>query len=307
MPRAPRPASPLPLRDGVGATRLRVGPGAAGPALAFLLARFPDDAARLREKLAAGEVVDGAGAVLGAGSPVRAGATVHLHRDPHPEVAVPFAVTVLHRDEDLLVVDKPHFLATTPRGAHVRQTVLARLRAELDLPELSPAHRLDRLTAGVLVLTVRRAARRPYQELFAARSVRKVYEAVAADDPSLAVARTVRSRIEKRPGVLAAQEVAGEPNAETRVVRLGARGGLARYRLEPRTGRTHQLRVHLAGLGVPILGDPLLPVVRPDAPGDFTDPLQLLARSIAFDDPLGGGRREFTSRRTLARWADAGG
>ncbi|GAB2914235.1 RluA family pseudouridine synthase [Rhodococcus aerolatus] len=307
MPRAPRPASPLPQRHGVGATRLRVTPGPWRTVADFLLARFPDDAVRLRAVLAAGGVVDGDGRVLTATTPARVGSTVHLHRDPPDEVPVPFAVDVLHRDDDLLVVDKPHFLATTPRGAHVRQTVLARLRHELDLPELSPAHRLDRLTAGVLVLTVHRAARRPYQELFAARGVEKVYEAVAPVDPALALPRTVRSRVVKTPGVLAAREVPGEPNAETEVELLGSAAGLGRYRLRPRTGRTHQLRVHLASLGLPICGDPLLPVVLPDAPGDFSTPLQLLARSVAFDDPVTGEPRRFTSRRALSRWAEAGG
>ena len=222
-----------------------------------------------------------------------------LHRDLPDEVEVPFALRVLHRDDDLLVVDKPHFLATAPRGSHVRQTALVRLRREFALPDLSPAHRLDRLTAGVLIFTVRAEMRRHYQMLFASRRVHKRYEAIAGYDPDLPLPRTLRSRIVKARGVLQAREVAGEPNAETLVEVAEVRGGFARYRLTPTTGKTHQLRVHLNTLGIPIVGDPLYPTVRETAPDDFTDPLRLLARSVEFTDPRTGVVRRFESARLL--------
>lgn len=291
------PPRPLPVRDGLNPTRLRLPEDGAEPTvLAHLLARWPEDAARLREKVATGQVLLDDATAVTAATPYRARTFVHLYRDPAPEVAVPFTVDVLHRDDDLVVVDKPHFLATTPRGVHVTETVLTRLRMELDLPELSPAHRLDRLTAGVLVLTARAAVRGPYQQLFDARAVTKTYEALATHRPGLELPRTVRSRIVKDRGSLQAGEVPGEPNAET-VVEAGDHPG--HYRLRPRTGRTHQLRVHLAWLGIPVVGDPLYPVVREVAVDDWSDPLQLLARSVAFRDPLSGAPREFTSRRAL--------
>ena len=168
---------------------------------------------------------------------------------------VPFDIPVLYRDDDIVVVDKPHFLATMPRGGHVAQTATVRLRRELDLPELSPAHRLDRLTAGVLLFTARREVRGAYQTMFARGEVRKTYLARAAVDPALEFPMTVRSRIIKERGRLQAFEEPGEPNAETFIEHLG--DGL--YRLTPRTGRTHQLRVHMASLGLPIIGDPLYP------------------------------------------------
>ncbi len=289
------PARPLPVRDGLNPTRLRLpegGPGAT--VLEHLQRRWPDAAARVGEKISAGEVLLDDGTAVTPGTPFRAGVFVHLYRDPAPEVPVPFTVDVLHRDEHLLVVDKPPFLATTPRGVHVSDTVLTRLRRELDLPELSPAHRLDRLTAGVLVLTVHRAARGPYQRLFEARAVRKTYLAGVVDDADVALPRTVRSRIVKERGSLQAREVPGAVNAETRVERTGP-GAL---RLHPSTGRTHQLRVHLAALGLPIRHDPLYPVVLAD-PEDWTRPLQLLAASLSLDDPFTGQRRTFTSLRGL--------
>jgi tRNA pseudouridine32 synthase/23S rRNA pseudouridine746 synthase len=209
---------------------------------------------------------------------------------------VPFDIPVLYQDDDIVVVDKPHFLATMPRGRHVAQTALVRLRRELGLPELSPAHRLDRLTAGVLLFTARREVRGAYQTLFARGLVRKTYLARAAVDPGLAFPREVRSRIVKRRGRLQAYCEPGEPNAET-LIELLTRDGL--YRLTPRTGRTHQLRVHMASLGLPILGDPLYPNVIDVPPDDFSEPLRLLAQRIEFGDPITGSRREFLSNREI--------
>ncbi|HET9566444.1 MAG TPA: pseudouridine synthase, partial [Mycobacterium sp.] len=166
---------------------------------------------------------------------------------------------------------------------------------ELDLPELSPAHRLDRLTAGVLLFTTRREVRGPYQTLFARGLVRKTYLARAAVDPALEFPRVIRSRIIKRRGELQAVEEPGEPNAETLVEHLG--DGL--YRLTPRTGRTHQLRVHMASLGLPMIGDTLYPSVVDVARDDFSEPLRLLAHSIEFDDPVSGCLRRFVSGRSI--------
>ncbi|HEY0225409.1 MAG TPA: pseudouridine synthase, partial [Mycobacterium sp.] len=179
---------------------------------------------------------------------------------------------------------------------HVAQTALVRLRVQLGLPELSPAHRLDRLTAGVLLFTTRRELRGAYQTLFARGLVHKAYLARAAVDPACELPRVVRSRIVKRRGHLQAVTEPGAPNAET-LVELLAPDGV--YRLTPRTGRTHQLRVHMASLGLPIKGDPLYPNVIDVPADDFSTPLQLLAQRIAFDDPISGARREFVSSRRL--------
>jgi tRNA pseudouridine32 synthase/23S rRNA pseudouridine746 synthase len=226
-----------------------------------------------------------------------------------PEVPVPFPLEVLHQDERIVVVDKPHFLATTPRGRHVTETALARLRRELGLPELSPAHRLDRLTAGLALFVVQPAHRGAYQTLFRDRRVRKEYRAVARYRPELPLPTTVRSHIVKERGIIAAHEVPdAEPNAESRIELLEHRCGLGHYRLLPATGRTHQLRLHMHGLGIPILGDPVYPVVLDEpAPNDFSDPLQLLASLLGFTDPVTGEPRRFTSRRILAAWEATAG
>ncbi|MBI5340370.1 MAG: pseudouridine synthase [Mycolicibacterium rufum] len=283
-----RPA-PLPVRDGLGPARVRLRGGAV---LVELADRFGEQAAA---KVLAGEVLCADGSAVTASTVLPPDAHVYLYRDLPDEVPVPFDMPILYRDENLVVVDKPHFLATMPRGGHVAQTALVRLRRSLELPELSPAHRLDRLTAGVLVFTARREVRGAYQTLFARGRVTKTYLAHAPVDAGLTFPQTVRSRIVKRRGCLQAVEEPGEPNAETVIERCDPV-----YRLTPRTGRTHQLRVHMAALGIPITGDPLYPDIIDVAPDDFSTPLQLLAHSLEFDDPLTGVRRRFASTRTLA-------
>ena len=276
------------IRDVLGPARLRL----QGGNVADEFGRRFGPAAMA--KVVAGEVFSADGVVLDARTEMPAGSFVYHYRDLPDEVVVPFDVPVLYRDDTIVVVDKPHFLATMPRGSHIAQTALVRLRRELDLPELSPAHRLDRLTAGVLLFTVRREVRGAYQTMFARGEVAKTYLAMSSAQPGLVGPQVVSNRIIKQRGVLQARIEPGEPNAETHIEPLG--GG--RYRLTPRTGRTHQLRLHMANLGVPIDNDPLYPTVLPVQPVDFTAPLRLIAQRLEFDDPLTGEHRRFVSSRT---------
>ncbi|MEV7793834.1 pseudouridine synthase [Streptomyces sp. NPDC087512] len=309
--RTPPPPAPLAQRHGVDPVRVRLPAGGSWATVReHLVERLSGAGAGTVDGMFdAGLIVGADGRAVAADAPYEPGMYVWFHRELPPEVPVPFPVDVVYRDEHIVVADKPHFLATTPRGGHVTETALARLRRELGIPTLGAAHRLDRLTAGLVLFTVRPEERGAYQTLFRDRRVRKEYEAVAPFDPALAEPRTVRSRIVKERGVLAAREVEGEPNAVSRVELAGHRpcaaGGpaLGRYLLVPATGQTHQLRVHMNALGVPILGDPLYPeVTAPVAPGDFRRPLQLLARRLAFTDPLTGREHRFRSGRSLTAW-----
>jgi tRNA pseudouridine32 synthase/23S rRNA pseudouridine746 synthase len=258
----------------------------------------------LLKRVREGEVLDVTGEPVDLSGPAEVGRPIYFYRDLPTETAIPFDLRIIHQDNNLVVVDKPHFLATMPRGAHVVQTALVRLRRMLDNPAISPVHRLDRLTAGVLMFTVRSEARGPYQQLFAARAVTKEYRARAALNPDLQFPVIVRNRIQKDAGDLRARLEPGEVNAISTIDLLSASRDRGVYRLMPQTGRTHQLRLHMAGLGVPIDGDPLYPEVRPDvaaAPdrGDFTNPLALLAHSVEFTDPFSGELRRFVSTRDL--------
>ncbi|MFI8772876.1 pseudouridine synthase [Gordonia sp. NPDC062954] len=252
-----------------------------------------------------GEIVDADGRPIGLDDPARMNSSVYLYRDLPDETPIPFDLPILYRDDAIVVVDKPHFLATMPRGRHVTQTALVRLRRELGSDLVSPAHRLDRLTAGVLLFTLRPDVRAAYQALFAERRADKEYRALAPVRADLIDPVTVTNRIEKTAGDLRARVVDGEANASSTIALLDqtAAGGI--YRLQPHTGRTHQLRMHMAQLGVGIVGDPLYPDIRPDLAelpdhGDFTQPLRLVAHSLGFDDPLTGERREFVSGRSVA-------
>ncbi|MFC9702893.1 pseudouridine synthase [Streptomyces sp. NPDC056943] len=302
--RSKAPSSPLPQRNGIDPVRVRLPEdpeGVWGTVREHLLDRYSGaiGAGQVEDMLRSGRFVGTDGPVRG-DEPYAVGRYLWFHRDFPAEVPVPFDIGIVYRDERILVVDKPHFLATMPRGRHVTETAMARLRRELGLPRLQPAHRLDRLTAGLVLFVVREEDRGAYQTLFRDRLVRKEYEAVAPYDPAVELPVTVRSRIEKERGVMAAREVPGEPNSESRVELLRHAGGLGVYRLVPVTGRTHQLRVHMNALGLPILNDPVYPVVREDGSEDFARPLRLLARTLEFTDPFTGDVRRFESRLALS-------
>jgi tRNA pseudouridine32 synthase/23S rRNA pseudouridine746 synthase len=300
--------SPLPVRNGVNATRLRLpGEGPWSTALEYILDRFDHvDPDGIAERFDRGEVVALGGEALTRQTPLTDHTFIWYYRELPVEDRLPVELGILHQDEDLLVVDKPHFLPTTPGGMYVAESALVRLRVQLDLPDLIPMHRLDRMTAGILMFSIRPETRGKYQLLFENRKIRKEYEAAAAIRPELALDTTpltVRSRIVKSRTYLLAQEVDGAPNTETTVSLIGEKAGMGRYRLSPHTGKTHQLRLHMAGLGLGILNDPFYPVLMPQGPDDYSRPLQLLAKRISFTDPLSGTESSFESALELSSFS----
>ena len=249
---------------------------------------------------ASGRFVDDDGVTIRPDEPFAHNRFVWFHRDLREEPEVTAPVLVVHRDERLVVVDKPPFLSSIPRGKHVLQSVVVRMRAQLDLPELSPVHRLDRGTSGLLMLTTEARWRGPYQSLFERRAVDKTYWALAPLPEGLEFPLEVRNHIRKERGIVRAQVVTGAPvNAITRVEYELREGSFGVYRLTPATGRTHQLRVHMAGLGIPIVNDPLYPDVLEVDIDDFRKPLQLLAGELSFVDPIDGSPRRFLSERSI--------
>lgn len=351
--------SPLPVRNGVNATRLRV--PAEGPwatVCAYMLHRFGHvDAAGIIRRFQNGEIVGLNGMALDEHTTLGSHEFIWYYRSLPVEEPIPFTETILFQDENLLVIDKPHFLPTTPGGRFIQESALVRLRNRTGNPDLIPMHRLDRATAGILLFSTNPATRGAYQTLFERREISKTYEAVSALEPaagrpagevlgsgglggsaedrsgnavdglpgpgnhlltpdelrarveSLAHEPLVyRNRMSKIKGQLRSLVEEGEPNAESRIELLGtgtscgyfAGLNVARFKLSPHSGKTHQLRVHLAALGLGILGDPFYPTLLDLAPDDYARPLQLLARSISFVDPLSGTPASYTSELELA-------
>lgn len=334
--------SPLPVRNGVNATRLRL--PVSGPwetIHGYVTEAFGHiDPASITSRFHAAEVVDAAGRPMSTETPLGATEFIWYYRSLPRETPLPVAERILYQDEHLLVVDKPHFLPTTPAGRYVQQSLLVRLRNRLDAAELTPIHRLDRGTAGVVLFAKQASTRGQYQKLFENRQVAKTYECVSRlpdrIPPEALRERfplTVRNRIKKTKGIVVSEvlpypvTVSGRPPENRRRAQKGSRrsapapgansasrvelldSGLNKhhdavglFRLTPFTGKTHQLRIHMALLGLGILHDRFYPVLLEDAPDDFSAPLQLLARTVAFTDPLTGQQRSFSSARRLAEF-----
>ena len=301
MAKDPAAVAPLPQRQGVAASYCWLPDGNWPNLLSFLVQRFPAiPAESWCARMAKGEVRDAAGRVMQPDSPFQRGSQIFYYRELEAETPIPFLERILYQDAHIVVVDKPHFLPVTPSGRFLQETLLVRLRNRLQLPDLTPIHRLDRETAGLVIFSHQRASRDAYHTLFRERAVEKVYEALVPAIPAVSTWTfpvTYRSRIEQGTPFFRMQEVPGEPNSETVIALLQARGAVNLLALRPVTGRTHQLRVHMAALGMPILNDGFYPDALPCKGDDFSQPLQLLARLIRFVDPICGEERVFRSDR----------
>ena len=272
--------------------------------LAFFIAQFPHiDADEWKQRFADGQILDDEGLPQQADDPYQPNTHLiyfrRLAREPH----IPFEEHILFQDEHLVVADKPHFLPVTPSGLYLQQTLLNRLRKRTQISTLSPIHRIDRDTAGLVIFSVRPDERAQYQNLFRDRAVQKTYEAIAPYVASLAekLPMTYESRLEESEHFLQMREVAGESNADTCIELLEVKNPWARYRLKPGSGKKHQLRCHLNALGAPIKNDQIYPDLTPyqEFELDFSKPLQLLAKEVAFVDPITKEMRKFRSEQEL--------
>ncbi len=252
-----------------------------------------------RERMARSEVLDSGGRPVSYDEVFPDGACIFYYRERQGETPIPFRENILFANDELIVVDKPHFLPVTPGGRFLHESLLVRLKRSTGIDTLTPIHRLDRETAGVMLFSVNPASRPLWQSLFRFRQVEKIYEAVAPFRADLQLPVEISSRIERDEQFFRVREVEGEPNAFSRIELIERRGEHALYRLLPVTGKMHQLRIHMNSLGVPILNDGFYPVALPCKGDDFSSPLKLLARSIRFTDPITHELRQFDSRQNL--------
>ncbi|MEN9618533.1 MAG: Ribosomal large subunit pseudouridine synthase [Pseudomonadota bacterium] len=293
----------IPTRNGVGASRVSLPIGPWPTVLDFLLERMPDISREEWLHRFANDLVLNVDA-----QPVQATQAytphtkLYYYRHIANEPVLPQKASIVFEDEHLLVADKPHFMPVTPAGRYVQQSLLVQLKHLTSNDELVPLHRIDRETAGLVMFGKRLQDRDAYHALFRDKEMHKVYEAVAAYNPALELPRVHISRLQQDELFFRTQEVDGEPNSETRIRLLKVEGTRALYQLEPVSGKRHQLRVHMMALGLPLEGDQFYPTVLrgPDAEEDFSHPLQLLAKSVAFTDPVTGEAREFHSALRLS-------
>ncbi len=287
--------------DHIAPSRLQLPPGPWPTVLDGLCARFPAIAREVwRDRFARGRVQDASGCALAVDAPYRVGLEVRYFREVPEEPRIPFDAHIVFADADVVVADKPHFLPVVPAGRFVAETLLSRLRAQLDNPALVPLHRIDRETAGLVLFSARAETRSAYQSLFRQHAIEKTYEAIAPPLPSLRMPYVRRSHLRAGEPFFRMCESDGAPNSHTRIEVIERGEHAWRYALHPVTGRKHQLRVHMTAVGAPIVNDSLYPVLQARAPEDFSRPLQLLAKALCFVDPIDGRPRQFESRRTLS-------
>ena len=297
----------LPMRDGVGASRVRLPAGNWATLLVFLCERFPAISNHeWTERISQGHVLHPDGSAVKLDEAYAPHQFIFYYRDVPHEATLPEDAQVLFEDEHLLVADKPHFMPVTPGGRYLQSCLLVQLKRLTACESLTPIHRIDRETAGLVVFCKRAQDRNAYHALFREHQVRKWYQAVAAFHPELHLPLVHRSRLAEADTFFLSQEVPGEPNSETRVSLLKRVRDLALYQLQPVTGHRHQLRIHMMSLGVPIAGDQLYPQVLrgPHEADDFSQCLQLLAQRIAFTDPVSGEERDWQSQRSLQITSD---
>jgi tRNA pseudouridine32 synthase / 23S rRNA pseudouridine746 synthase len=294
-------ASPgLATINGVGPSCVGLPAGGWATITDFLVERFPAITRDVwLQRMANQLVVDEFGALVTPDRPYPKHLRIYYYRAVDEEACIPFDEAVLYQDEHLVVADKPHFLPVTPSGHYLQETLLVRLKKRLGIDTLIPIHRIDRETAGLVLFSVTPSERNAYQALFRDHAVTKHYEAIAPwhDDLQLPVIR--KSRIVEGVPFFRQREVPGLPNSETHIDVMEVSGSLAKYALSPVTGKKHQLRVHMNALGLPILNDRMYPPVADTPDDDYNLPLQLLAKSIAFDDPITGQARQFESHLAL--------
>jgi tRNA pseudouridine32 synthase/23S rRNA pseudouridine746 synthase len=269
--------------------------------LAFLVARFPRVPQALwEERIAAGKVLDGDGRPITLDSGYAPLKRIFYFREVQQEPVIPFQEEIVFQNDDILVACKPHFLPVTPGGPYVEECLLNRLRRRTGAEYLAPVNRIDRATAGLVMFSVNRKTSGQYHALFRSGRVEKRYQALAPCTRKQEENEwLVEDRIVTGEPWFRMRSVPGEVNARSRIGLAEMRSGTGRFELSPLTGRTHQLRIHLSGLGFGILNDRLYPQLQPEVEDDFARPLQLIAQGLRFRDPVAGRVMEFRSERKL--------
>ncbi|CAA0104629.1 Ribosomal large subunit pseudouridine synthase A [BD1-7 clade bacterium] len=258
--------------------------------LEYLIIKFPYiDAQVWRQRMADGKVHYHDGSLVTAQSPFQAQQRIYYYREVENEPSIPFKETIIFQDQHILVAYKPHFLPVIPGGIYVNECLQDRLRRSTGIETLQAVHRLDRVTAGLVMFSKDPDTRHHYHRLFATRQIHKTYQAIAMTDASdnlVGQEWEVTNRIVRSEPRFCMRVVEGEANSHSVIRCVQQSGRAALFELHPVTGKTHQLRLHMQGLGWPILNDDYYPELQPFTADDYSAPLQLLAKKLEFTDPV---------------------
>lgn len=269
--------------------------------LCFLSSRFPAITKEIWEKrISEGKVLDDSSNPITLDTEYAPQKRIKYFREVNREPVIPFAERIIHRDDQILVACKPHFLPVTPGGRYVDECLLNRLRSSTGIHDLAPLHRIDRETAGIVIFSVNKETRGRYGELFMNGKVEKSYQAISSSLPDAEKSSwEIEDRIVHGEPWFRMRSLPGKSNARSMIHLVEIKNGRARFLLHPVTGKTHQLRIHMSSIGCGILNDRYYPELQPESADNFDTPLQLVAKSVRFLDPLSGTLREFVSEREL--------
>lgn len=269
--------------------------------LEFLVKRFPNiDQATWEERIAEGKVLDESGSPINSGTPFVPQKRLFYFREVAEEPLIPLQEDIIFQNEELLVACKPPFLPVIPSGPYINECLLGRLRRRTGNNNLVPIHRIDRETSGLVLFSVNKQTRGLYGGLFRNGRIKKTYEALSEITQCPSEEKwTVDNRLVDAEIWFRSKVVPGVVNARSRIELADFRDKRARFILYPSTGKKHQLRVHMSGLGFKIMNDRYYPELLPKQKDDLGNPLQLIARRVLFTDPVSGREMEFESRREL--------
>lgn len=262
-------------------------------ALEFLVKKFPHIPEQVwRDRINTGKVFWRDGGIINIDEPYQPNSTLGYYREVPLEPTVPFDEIIITQNEHFLIAHKPAFLPVMPGGEFVNECLQARLVQKLGIQELQAVHRLDRDTAGLVLFSTNPSTRGRYHKLFAERQITKSYQAVAIIDSSQQIKGKkwhVKNHLKRsHPKFLFENTTESDTGqyAESIIECIAQTQTKALFSLSPITGRTHQLRLHMQHIGFPILNDRFYPSLQPKQPDNYQSPLQLLAKSLSFIDPI---------------------
>ena len=282
--------------------------------LEYLIIKFPRiNPAIWRQRMSDGKVHRHDHSLITAQSPFKVQERIYYYREVESEPVIAAAEVIIYQDAHILVAYKPHFLPVIPGGVFVNECLQNRLRRATGITSLQAVHRLDRVTAGLVVFSVNPATRHLYHHLFESRQIQKTYQAIArindgqqligqhlVGKPLVGKSWEVNNRLVRSQPRFTMQVVEGESNSHSIITCIEQSAVEALFELRPITGKTHQLRVHMQCLGFGIKHDKYYPVLQPLSSDNIDAPLQLLAKSLDFIDPVTNAPRSFSAARNLS-------